>query len=123
MTDPQFQQLMLVLGQIGNTAYQAALQQVYVDAHLKLFWGYVFLVLTLLGVIIVILGFKEFERASKRVKTYASDDDMGAGISVVGFGIIFVTFILAAMNFSDAYTMLLSPQWQAIQLMAHLVVK
>jgi hypothetical protein len=123
MTDQQFQRLLELLGQVGSTAYQAALQQVYVNANLKLFWGIAFLTGLIFGGIIIWLGIKQMDKDMQTPKSYGNDNDSGAGIVFFGIVVCVGSLVLACLNFSDAYTYILSPQWQAIQLMSQLVIK
>lgn len=111
ITDDQFQKLLGILGQIGSQAYAAALQQVNVDAHLDLFWGIIFSVGIVIGIIVVIFG----------IRLMDEDSDTGSGVSLFGLLITIFTVLLASINFSNAYSLSVSPQWQAIQYLAKLV--
>lgn len=51
MTPEQFQQLMLLLGQVGSASYQATLKHVYVDAQLSTAWGVMFLLLAIASLV------------------------------------------------------------------------
>lgn len=126
MTNEQFQQLLQILGNVGNVVYQMALRQVYIDIVQNFLWATL-----LFGVSILLWRWVVAQsKIMKKASSGKSDQDWLLGLHVdmsKTLGVIFgaigsiVGFGLAIGLINNAIGMLISPQWYAIQYLSGFV--
>lgn len=115
MTDPQFQQLLTILGQVGSTAYQAAYRQAQTQGYIDLGWAGVLLLAALIGWIMAAHWHRRGNHSN------ALEADSCYGVAAI-FYLIGSTGTIAGLIFLTLGSeYLLNPQWAAIQLLARLV--
>lgn len=120
MTQQQFDQLMQILGQIGNTAYQAAYQQALTNSRVDAF-------LSGLAAVVVVMGmlatFWAFRLALKRIKDEPNSDNeqVWGMLGVITTIVSIVATIIAIGCGLSAYKEMANPTWYAIQYLSQLV--
>lgn len=116
MTPEQFDKLVAILGNIGNSAYQAALRSVYAEMWSDIITAGLCLVFSIgLGIAVY-----------KLLHIRPHDDDARFFIYLAAAiaGILVLTAVLAsASSLLSAMRLSIAPEWYAIEKMAGLVVK
>lgn len=114
MTQEQFQQLIGILGQVGNSAYQAAYARVIYGAVLY----------AIIQVIILVLGAYIAVRAMRwAIKNKEENEEAALVIGFVTMLISVFFFPMLIGFFSDSIISLITPQYGALKLLADLVIR
>jgi hypothetical protein len=117
MTDEQFQQLVLILGQVGNAAYAAALRRAEVNAWIN---G----VTAVIGLIVfsasIVIGLRLIRMADKPDVTSEAQRNISTSFIIVLCVGVFSLFD-ALITAPTAIKLIYSPEFAALQYLATLV--
>ena len=113
MTDEQFQQLIDLLGQMGNAVYAIAVRQAQVEAASSVIWAFAF-VLCLIG------GYRMFRKGLSTYQEEKYDIMPMFGLMFGGIGIT-AGVIGTATCLTTVIHYALNPQWAALVKLSELV--